>query len=692
MKLTILTNRMLSQHIHHSLKPFVAAIGFLFLSAHILCFAQLPTNQFGNNNNTTFGSTTQPNGLETDSIQPDVEVDTANIVSFFPDNPSISYPENDSLLNNYFQQYDPTRQRQLDYFNLGMTSTAAYPSVYQPNLKRGLDIGLHAFDVYGIKNADIRFYQQTKSFTDVAYSSATQTNGTFNLRFARNFANDIHLSIDYRRLFNSNLTTLPKVGSQLLNGSGFSYDVPRGRAVAFGIGLWVHRPRYDGYATFTSNIVNQKDQGGILTDSFFIQSTDAGQLTTVVPTPVLTDAVTRHEKYEYSYLHFLKLRKDSTGTKRNFLASHQITFRNGKYRSSDPFTKTEVNEVDSIFYGKLYNDNRGVRFYLRERMLENSFNLSTSRLRIIDTTQRIKLSTQRDWFEVGISHQFHNINQELGGRNLNNLILRGRWNFTPSDNLKVETYAHFNLLGYNAGDYRLNGELFYNLKNIGSLRAKAVSQLYEPSLLQDEIVITQRLFWQNNFKKTLETNLSGTLAVPKIGFEGTFAYSLLNNYIYFDKNFLPQQTSTPLSIVQLILTENLQFGKFHTDNTIALQRPTEKFLRLPDFYSKHSLYVEGKIFKKAMLVRTGFDVRYATAWFAPAYIPLTGQFYVQETSQVAPYPCLDAFLSFKVQSFRFFVKMENLLGAYTGNRYYQIYNYPVPEATFRFGVRWRLLN
>jgi hypothetical protein len=238
----------------------------------------------------------------------------------------------------------------------------------------------------------------------------------------------------------------------------------------------------------------------------------------------------------------------------------------------------------------------------------------------------------------------------------------------------------------------MSGSFYFNLKNIGSLHLKAVNQLYEPSFLQDNLVLTQRPFWQNDFKKTLETHLSGTLAVPRFGFEATAAYTLLNNYIYYDAKVRATQASTPLSILQLILNQNFKLGAFHLDNTISLQKTTEKFLRLPEVYSKNSLYVEGKVFKKVMLARVGFDLRYATSWFAPAYMPLTGQFYVQETAAVAAHPALDAFLSFRVQSFRFFVKMENLLGDYAGSRYYQIFRYPMPEASFRFGVRWRLLN
>ena len=83
------------------------------------------------------------------------------------------------------------------------------------------------------------------------------------------------------------------------------------------------------------------------------------------------------------------------------------------------------------------------------------------------------------------------MDDEAFQRSFNNVILRGRFNFTPNDNLKMETAAQFNILGYNIGDYRLNGEAFLNLENIGSLKLKAVSQLYEPTWLQSNLTLTR---------------------------------------------------------------------------------------------------------------------------------------------------------------------------------------------------------
>ena len=664
----------------------ISTLFFLLFIQFQTSWAQGPPANYSQNQS---GSRQQPTS---DSIpmEPE-EIDTANIQYFFPDNPGRLYAADDSLLNNYFQQYDPARKRRFDYFNLGRTASAAYPSVYEPTLHRGLDMGMHSFDLYQIKNEDIRFYHQTKAYSDVFYSGSQQENGLFKGRFARNFANGVNFTIDYQRNYNINFLNSqgPTFKRTLGDSTAQEYlyeSFPRGRTSALGVGIWIHRDKYEGYFTYTANYITQINSGGIPNDTIFKRAT----ITSAIPI-LITDARTRYEKNEIAYLQYYKLnKKDSTGSKRSYLASHRIAYKSALYNSFDPFSASTI-EADTSFYDALYNDSRGLRFYLSEKQVENNFSLSTTKARVSKDTLK-KVSGQNDWFEVGLTHSFHHVSQEAISHNFNNVILRGRWNFTPNDNIKVETYGHFNVLGYNVGDYRMSGELYFNLKNIGSITVKAINQLYEPSYIQSEGYLTQKPIWDNNFKKTLETHLSGAITIPRIGFESAISYTLLNNFVYFDKTFKPQQGSAPLSIVQLMLNENIKLGHFHLDNTITLQKPTEKFLRLPEIYSKNSFYVEGKVFKKAMLARTGIDLRYTTAWYAPAFMPLIGQFYVQEIEKVNAYPSVDVFLSFKVKSFRFFAKMENVIGNFSPNVYYQVYNYPVFERQWRLGISWRLLN
>jgi hypothetical protein len=643
------------------------------------------------------GDASNQSAFPTDSLDmpEEEELDTANIAYFFPDNLGRFYAEKDSLLDNNFQQYDLARRRRLDYFNLGSGTSAAYPSVYQPIFRSGLDIGLHQFDMYQIRNNDIRFYQQTKAYSDLFYSGNEQTNGQIEARYGRNFANGLNLSVDYKRIFNIGITdnAVPiiqrNVGGK--NQEWLYQGLPRGRTMAFGIGFWLHKEKYDGYLTFTSNLVSQIDKGGITGDSVFRKITP-----TLTLTPRLSGAFTRHEKYEIAYLHYLKLNKnDSTGTKRAYLASHNIKYKSAFYHTADPFGaksgEPKPEASDSIFYGSFITDPRGIRFLLKEKQIENSFSVSTTRARVSKDSTKTATG-QNDWLEVGITHSFHAVDDEVENRNFNNIILRGRFNFTPNENLKVETSGQFNVIGYNLGDYRLNGEAFFNLDKIGSLNIKALSQLYKPTWMQSNLALTQKPFWSNDFSKTLETHVSGTLAVPRFNLETTVAYTLINNYIYFDKTAKAQQASTPLSILQLIVNQNFTLAKFHLDNTVAIQKPTETFLRLPTFYTKNSLYWEGKVFKKVMLTRIGVDLRYNTTWAAPSYMPLTGQFFTQESGDVRAYPAVDIYLSFKVSSFRFFAKMDNVVGSFSSDIYSQLYGYPVSDRNFRFGIRWQLLN
>jgi len=269
--------------------------------------------------------------------------------------------------------------------------------------------------------------------------------------------------------------------------------------------------------------------------------------------------------------------------------------------------------------------------------------------------------------------------------------VHGKWHFSPNERLKVRTYAHLGLIA-NAGDYRINGDLFFDFKQFGSLNIKAINQAYSPSIVQEEYYISKQLLWQNDFSKIFETSLTATYALPSLKLEVSGQYHLINNYIYFDQSFFPQQTSSAISIAQLIIKKDFKVGPFYLDNIVILQQNSSDVLRLPNIYLKHSLYFQGKIFKKRMLTRIGVDFRMNTDFFADNYQGATGQFYLQDQTNATLYPLLDAFLSCKVWNFRFFIKQENLVGYFKNEFYYLSVPYPGPYVNFRFGVSWKFVD
>lgn len=570
-----------------------------------------------------------------------------------------------------------------------------------------------------MSTADIRYYKITQAYTQAGFTQGTtQNDAQFNVRFSRNFADGLNFSIEHRRI----------------NNLG-AYDTQKAATSNVATGMWYHSPKgnYDGYFSFVSNSIEQQDNGGISEDlsSEFIPAYQVDVH--------LANANTRHANRELAYTQYFYLNKmggkkvasgpsrpgfpaDSLKTQkpklsqvdslpnppsairnpqslalnRQFTLFHQFAWRKESYKFADT-------SPDSAFYGDFLVDNRGIRHYLEVRALENTFKLQTFKLKPAAPKlaagpkgkEDRALPQESDLLEIGLLHRMNFVKQEpVDTGVIQNLFLTARLNFSPGDRLRLNTYAHLGI-GANAGDYRLSGELFLNLKNIGTLQLEAVNQLYSPSLIPQRFYVTQEEIWKNDFGRTLETSLSGTYSLPQFRFSVGAKSHLLNNLIYFDETGKPQQSGT-FSILQLTARKDFHFGPLHSENSAYLQQTTSDVLPLPQFYSKHSLYLEGKIFKKVMLTKIGVDARLTSGYTPPSYNPLIGQFQLQSTQTTPFTPLLDAFLSFRVKTFRFFFKVENLLSAPLQTYYYQTADYPMPfgytNGGMRMGINWRLVD
>ena len=71
------------------------------------------------------------------------ELDTFPIYFLYAANPELAVAFSDSLLDDFFHQYDPVRKRVWDYKNLGVPGSAHQALVYEPRMRRGFDPGFH---------------------------------------------------------------------------------------------------------------------------------------------------------------------------------------------------------------------------------------------------------------------------------------------------------------------------------------------------------------------------------------------------------------------------------------------------------------------------------------------------------------------------------------------------------------------
>jgi hypothetical protein len=615
-----------------------------------------------------------PGERQFDAIVTINEYDSIEVFYFYADNPGQEYAFGDTLLNNHFQQYDPLRQQGRHDANLGWLGTAHRSIVYEPYLRKGFDIGLHQFDRYKMSPTQLKYFHLQKAWTDLYFSQSLQQNdGLIKAAFGRDFADGVHFAVDYSRTNNINASEIRLLTTNI-------YDPPTARNTSISSGLWIERPRYDGFLSYTANIIQQRENGGIRDDSIFLIDLDFK-----TAEHYLDEAFTKHTDNTLAYIQHYRFSggKDSlSGTpKRDFRASHSIQYNIFRHKYADTAPDTTYYQPD------LLTDTRGMRMYLSAKTLENTFTLGTFRLR--SNADSSGGSSQRDLLEVGLLHRWISLNQEPLDSNLQNLMLTGKWNYTPNDRLRLETAFHYGLLFANSGDYRVSGNLSIDLPKIGGLTLVAQQQRYEPSLTSYRMYLTQRLAWENDYKKTLETNLSAALRIAPLSLEVKGTYHLLNNAIYYDTTAVPVQSGIPVSIFQLGARWNLRLATFHLDNDITLQQATEDFVRLPRLVSVNSLYYEGKWFKKVLLMRIGFDLRYNDAYYGTSYLPLTGQFYLQDAQRIRM-RAVDFFISSKVRGFRLFAKMENILPFLTDEVFYQVPYYPQPDLYFRLGISWHL--
>lgn len=763
---------------------------FFFLVISLFFSTSILAQRSGSSTDQRFGQNSNRGGQGSSNLQPfrKISKDSLLIFYYYMDNPNEEFPYQDTLLNSYFHQFDPARKQVLDHGTLGYLGSPTFPLFYQPSVRQGFDVGLHQYDLYKIKVDDLRFYNLKRAYSDFYFSQGgSQDDIQLKGKFSRNFNHNVNVSIDYHRI--------SQYGSPAPVRYFYQNQRARHTALAGGLTFKNNADTYQGFFAFSNNIHQQEDNGGIQSDTFFLQENNGFASTLSIPV-WLDDAETRHSEQEISYTHYYnynpiafkenKKRKkeekarakataeataaraamldslaktplDSTSISksdslqidnptldtlkntqpdtlknppidslqkakvdsisnrrptpsfgppanfrnnppqdiapkgRTYTLMHRLAYKKGTYKFSDISAF-----ADADYWQNLLLDNRGLRHYVQTRKVENTFAISTFKPRK-QSTNNVK--QQSDFFEIGIRHSFNWIDEEAADSTVNNLFLTGKWNFAPSERLKVKTYAHLGLWD-NAGDYRVSGELFFDLKKLGQLKLSGINQLNRPELLQQRFYISSRNAWTNDFKPTLETNLSATYALPKWGFQISGQYHLLNNFIYFDTLTTAQQTGAPLSIFQLILQQNIHFGDFHLDNVIVLQQTTNDALNLPNLFSKHSFYYDGKWFKRKLQIRLGVDVRMNNSYFANTYNPLVGQFILQNKQKINFFPALDASASIKVQQFRFFVKAENLTRVFADavgsiradEQYYQAAFYPIQNTRFRLGLAWKFGN
>lgn len=535
----------------------------------------------------------------------------------------------------------------------------------------------NAYNPYILTPTDVTFYNTT-----VPYSNITYRSGGTNYREEDN--------INFRFTGNANKRTNFGITLDYINAKG-EYSNQSGKRFAGSLFGSYNGKHYEAQGALVYNTLKNFENGGI---------TNPESLNTPVSTidiPVNMNAMSG-----YNYLAGYYAHKYSIGIERDVKINEDsiakvfvpVTSFKHTLKIDNAAKRYTEHSIDSVFYNNTYKDSV-------------SANTDTAAVFTIKNVLAVTFEEEfNKWLGFGVTVFAENEVQRFMQEQLYQDTILGReWksNTRIGGMLSKERgkYLRYNfggdvcLIGYKMGEFNLNGELqgrFRLFKDTFAIQANAYVRNEEPSYYLQRYV-SNHFRWDNDFDKTYHTYVGGRITYPtkyvstdlKIGVEN------LTKYIYFNESGLPTQHDGNIQIFAADLHLNLHYGKFALENNAVYQLSSSSVLPLPALSLHHNLYYHDCWFK-VLHAQIGVDMLYHTKYYAPVLMPATGQFCLQNTTEIGNYPYMTVYANFHLRVVRLFVEYSNIGELFLAKNYFSMPNYPLNPAVFKFGVSWNFYD
>lgn len=567
-----------------------------------------------------------------------------------PDNPIYKQSFSDTLLHG-FHVYDPSRTEYAARGNKGNMGSATLNLQYDNSPTLGFNIGYDQYNLYRFDHQNFYYYNLNRPFNNLFFSPGkSQDDFIVKANFSRNFNKGINFTIDYQRI----------------NQEGF-YASQRTRSTNLALGFWKKNKNHELIISAVANANNEQHNGGITSNESLQEPNN--NFRELVPI-TLTDAQTRHADQSYRVRNIFHLR-DSIPKKWTPSISHEAEFKTASFKYFDQ----SIGNTDTLYYDLFEPSKSGIRTYLGYHQISNDLKLQWTK-------------ADNSYFNTGITHRYYNIDQEPTHQNINNLIAYANF---ASATFPIKASLQLALLDQ-SGDY--NVDLSSNVINTSKLSINLLAKASRntPSLQEQSFYLNRLQLWENNFdkKESLMAGVNVDLHTTKTKI-GAKIYDLANP-IFYDNAIFPRQFAGSIQSFQLHLTQELKLWKFHMLHNLYYQSFTEDIYGLPSMYADLDYYLEGQIFKNKMLARLGVNARIIEGYETPSYSPLIGKFYTQDEVKQDWVTLIDVYTSFKISSFRAFLKLENIGYLMFDKVYYLITNHPQNDFKFRMGFAWNFTD
>jgi len=562
-----------------------------------------------------------------------------------------------------FQDYTPRN-------TLGNTGLAQNPlTIIIPERALGFQYSTNYFESYLFDKNNRRYFFTYKPYTDVTLFLGQKKEQVFRLVHTQNISKRLNLSVEFNRTRTEGWYSRQNVNHNNLSLSSNYVN------------------KKNNYSLFFSGMYNKlqsAENGGIRNDTIFEEVDLTDKKLIRVNLSSAQRRISNSEVFAKQNFYFGRRSNDSLKiVYRSSCFSHIVNFENNKWVYEDKDSST------FDFYNAILEDSVTTLDSIQYYSLENSFAFELLS----------KNRSKEDRMLKGaafVTHQYIDLSSRNGRMDsvMNNFIAGIKIdNKTRNRNVGFLFEGDYLLSGVNSNDYKSKLSI-----NIGSNDSTGVFSIFAnvdnrtPDLIYGKYC-SNHFAWNNKFNKVFMASQSISYVNKKYKLECAATLYQFTNYLYFDNYSMPRQLDGSLSMFSAFLRKDFKLKNWHLCNKVIYQYvPDSTVLRFPAVITKHSLYYENNLFKKALSIQVGADIFYYSSYMANIYMPALSQYYIQNEKRIGNYPFVDVFLNMKIKSARVFVKMEHVNSGLMGRTYYAVPHQPYTDRVFKIGINWKFYD
>ena len=562
-------------------------------------------------------------------------------------------------------------QKYISKNTLGNTGLAFHPLNYSPlPAQTGFRYYRNHYEGYYYLPQNLNFYNSRTPYTDLFYVIGTKKEQLFRMTFSYNVKKNWNIT--------ANLFRIRSDGTYTRQNTNDNF-------IAVSTNFKSETNRYWLAAGIIYNAVNNSENGGMVNDSVFDGTSGVDETLLNVNLSNARKKVINRDVFVKQIFNLGRRSTDTTNSRWIIPSSRFIL--TSSFDDNYINYKDEYNDLISGYYSNIYYDTLETFDSTYYSKIENELEWKR--------TDNLRHRGMQDMLGIrfSVKHQLIHVRQKEIDSVYNNIIAGASLYNTYSKNSfwwnLSGTYA---ATGYNEGDYSavlaLRKGLADSLVDV-SLSATAKTQ--SPDFIYNQWR-SNNLYWSNNFDNSEQVGAELSFRMKKYDLELNAGIDNYKNVLYFDNFAIARQYKGSVPVMHARLKKDFSLYNWHLNNTVTYQYvPDSTVIRLPQFTLEHSLYYENNI-KDILRLQIGASVYFVSNYYANAYMPVTGQFYLQNERKYGNYPFIDVFLNARIKAVRIFIKVDHLNKGWTGANYILTPGNPYAGRTFKFGVSWKFYD